>query len=89
MLPLEVVYAPQGAPTLHTTHAFKSGMTVADVLNVSGIFEQYPEAKDLPVGIFSRIVAMDTPVKPGDRVEVYRPLLDDPKEKRRKRVKKP
>jgi len=88
MLPLEVVYAPKGAGTMHTTHAFYAGMTVADALNASGVFEQYPEAEGLPVGIFSRIVTLDTPVKPGDRVEVYRPLLGDPKEKRRKRVKK-
>lgn len=88
MLPIEVVYAPKGGDTIHTVHAFYAGMTVADALTASGVFEQYPEAQDLSVGIFSRKVTLDTLVKPGDRVEVYRPLLSDPKEKRRKRVKK-
>lgn len=87
MLPVEVVYAPKEADIMYTTHAFYTGMTVADALAASGVFEQYPEAKGLSVGIFSRKVTLDTPVKPGDRVEVYRPLLSDPKEKRRKRVK--
>ncbi|NCT56741.1 MAG: RnfH family protein [Legionella sp.] len=87
MLPIEVVYAPKEAGILHTTHAFCAGMTVADALTASGIFEHYPEARDLPVGIFSQKVARDTFVKPGDRVEVYRPLLSDPKEKRRKRAR--
>lgn len=89
MLPVEVVYAPEGADTLHTTHAFNTGMTVADALTASGVCERYPEAKKLPVGIFSRIVALDALLKPGDRVEIYRPLLGDPKEKRRKRAKTP
>ena len=68
MLPVDVVYAPEGADTMHTTHVFYAGMTVADALTASGVFEQYPEAKDLPVGVFSRKVALDTAVKPGDRV---------------------
>jgi len=87
MLPVEVVYAPEGADTIHTTHAFDAGMTVADALEQSGVFKRYPEAQDLSVGIFSQIVALNTLLKPGDRVEVYRPLSGDPKEKRRKRVK--
>ena len=86
--PIEVVYAPKGAETLHTTHAFYAGMTVTDALAASKLFERYPETKNLDVGIFSQKVALDTLVKPGDRVEVYRPLISDPKEKRRKRVKK-
>ena len=84
---IEVVYAPVGADTMHTTHGFCEGMTVADALAQSGVFEHYPEAQGLSVGIFSRIVTLDTQLKPGDRVEIYRPLLGDPKEKRRKRAK--
>lgn len=87
MLPIEVVYAPKGADIMYTSHAYYAGMTVADALTASGIFERYPEARDLPVGIFSKKVARDTCVRPGDRVEVYRPLLSDPKEKRRKRAR--
>ena len=88
MLPVEVVYAPLEGDAMHTTHAFHTGMTVADALTASGVFERYAEADKLSVGVFSRVVALDTLLKPGDRVEIYRPLLSDPKEKRRKRVKK-
>jgi putative ubiquitin-RnfH superfamily antitoxin RatB of RatAB toxin-antitoxin module len=35
------------------------------------------------VGIYSKIVAKDTPLRDGDRIELYRPLAIDPKEKRR------
>jgi|TARA_R110002126_G_scaffold272886_1_gene417203 putative ubiquitin-RnfH superfamily antitoxin RatB of RatAB toxin-antitoxin module len=87
MLPVEVVYAPEGACTMQTTHAFHTGMTVTDALAASHVFEHYPEAKHFVVGIFSQKVTRDTLIKPGDRVEVYRPLISDPKEKRRKRVK--
>lgn len=86
--PIEVVYAPEGVSTLQTTHAYHDGMTVADALAASRLFEHHPEAKYLAVGIFSQKVALDTLVKPGDRVEVYRPLISDPKDKRRKRVKR-
>jgi putative ubiquitin-RnfH superfamily antitoxin RatB of RatAB toxin-antitoxin module len=39
------------------------------------------------LGIFSRRVAADYPVEPGDRVEIYRPLDLDPMEARRKRAR--
>jgi len=88
MLPVEVVYAAEDKSVMHTTHAFYTGMTVEDALIASGVFERYPETKNLAVGVFSRKVALETEIKPGDRVEVYRPLVSDPKDKRRKRVKK-
>ena len=40
------------------------------------------------VGIFSKIVALDVPVRAGDRIEIYRPLILDPKEARRLRAEK-
>ena len=83
---VELVYAPQGQLPLHVNVPFVSGMTVADVLNQSDLFEQYPEARDCLLGIFSKRVSMDTALRPGDRVELYRPLLSDPKEKRRQRA---
>jgi uncharacterized protein len=38
------------------------------------------------VGIFGRIVAREQIMRPGDRLEIYRPLAADPKTARRKRV---
>ncbi|NND65580.1 MAG: RnfH family protein [Gammaproteobacteria bacterium] len=41
----------------------------------------------LKVGVFSRHVNLDDTLKPGDRIEIYRPLTADPKEIRRQRAK--
>jgi len=40
------------------------------------------------VGIFGRRVELDAPLRDGDRVEIYRPLVADPREARRRRVKR-
>jgi uncharacterized protein len=88
MAVIEVVYIPSKATAWHTTHDFNLGMTVSDALLLSGVFARYPDAEALQAGIFSREVTKNQVLKPGDRVELYRPLTCDPKEKRRKRVKK-
>ena len=58
-----------------------SGATVRDALAASGI-------KGTQVGIFGKRVAMDTRLADGDRVEIYRPLVIDPKEARRRRARR-
>jgi uncharacterized protein len=64
------------------------GATVADALGISGIAERFPEIdlETAKVGIFGKLTRMDTVLKPRDRVEVYRPLIADPKEVRRQRA---
>jgi putative ubiquitin-RnfH superfamily antitoxin RatB of RatAB toxin-antitoxin module len=62
--------------------------TVEEAIRRSGILERFPEI-DLgknKVGIFSRITKLDATVRDKDRVEIYRPLIADPKEVRRKRA---
>ena len=56
----------------------------------SKIFNDFPEIdlNNLLLGIFSRRITIDTVVKEGDRIEIYRPLLIDPKEKRRLKAKR-
>ncbi len=64
------------------------GATIADVIEQSGLLELYPDI-DLEkngVGIFSKASKLDTVVREHDRVEVYRPLIADPKEARRKKA---
>lgn len=66
----------------------KPGGTVSDAIKYSGILVLYPEI-DLAtnkVGVFGKITKMSTPLRVGDRVEIYRPLIADPKEVRRKRA---
>ncbi len=62
--------------------------TVEDALQQSNLLQRFPEI-DLAqsrLGIFSRPVKLSDPLKDGDRIEIYRPLLADPKEIRRQRA---
>lgn len=87
MVEVELIYIPENQPVVHLQLSLPSGATVADVLEESGILDKFPDLKDLPVGIFSKQVTFDCKVKSGDRIEIYRPLIIDPKEKRRQRAK--
>jgi len=63
------------------------GTTLEQAIEQSGILQRFHEI-DLnqnKVGIFARLSKKNTELKPGDRVEIYRPLIADPKEVRRKR----
>jgi len=67
-----------------------AGATVADAIEQSGIvamFEDF-ELDTSKVGIFGQKVALTQELRNGDRVEIYRPLLVDPKEVRRQRALK-
>lgn len=66
------------------------GVTVQQVIELSGILTSHPEIKlDVnKVGIWSRTVKLDELVKNGDRIEIYRPLIADPKDMRRRRAEK-
>jgi len=64
------------------------GSTIAEAIELSGLVSQYPEIdlESQKVGIFGKISKLDAPVKDGDRVEIYRPLIADPKEVRKQRA---
>jgi len=67
-----------------------SGTTLIEAIRLSGITEYYPEI-DLNKsrkGIFSQIAEDETVLQEHDRVEIYRPLIVDPKEARRQRALK-
>lgn len=64
------------------------GTTVEQAIILSGIIDQYPQI-DIPeckVGIFGKLTKLNQPVREDDRIEIYRPLIADPKEVRRKRA---
>ncbi len=54
---------------------------VALAIRRSGILTQFTDIlfPDIIVGIYSKKVALDTALQPGDRIEIYRPLTIDPK----------
>lgn len=62
--------------------------TVAEAIKLSGVMEKYPDI-DLgrnKLGIYGKLARADAVLRDKDRIEVYRPLLADPKEVRRKRA---
>lgn len=62
------------------------GTTVKGAIERSGILAQFPHI-DLTVqkvGVFAKVVKLDTPLRHGDRVEIYRPITCDPKAVRKK-----
>lgn len=85
---VEVAYALPNRQALLRVEV-PAGCTVAQAIDLSGIREQFAELRieSDAVGIFSRKVPLDHALQEGDRVEIYRPLVADPKETRRKRAK--
>jgi putative ubiquitin-RnfH superfamily antitoxin RatB of RatAB toxin-antitoxin module len=65
------------------------GATVADAIVAACLAERFPglDADRLTVGIWSRVVPRSTRLREGDRVELYRELVADPKEARRERAR--
>jgi uncharacterized protein len=88
MVQVEVVYVDANQKTFHTKLQLSNNSTVLDALEHSGIYQHYPETLAYEVGIFSKIVPVSTLLPQDARVEIYRPLIQDPKEKRRQRAKK-
>lgn len=62
--------------------------TVREAIRRSGLLAQYPDIhlEDSRVGIFGKLAKLDDALHPGDRVEIYRALIADPKEARKRRA---
>lgn len=89
MLTVEVVYAlPERQKIMVISVA--EGTTVEQAIIQSGIMD-YFDGIDLaqnPVGIWNRTCQLSDTLRSGDRIEIYRPLIADPKEIRRRRAEK-
>jgi putative ubiquitin-RnfH superfamily antitoxin RatB of RatAB toxin-antitoxin module len=77
-------------PTLQFLRSLevRSGTTVREAIEQSGVLSQCAEI-DLAinqVGIFGKAAKLDQALADGDRVEIYRPLIADPKEARKRRA---
>jgi hypothetical protein len=61
--------------------------TIEETINLSGVLKLYPEINlsSQKVGIFGKIAPLDTAVKDGDRVEIYRQITADPQMVQRRR----
>ena len=88
-LRVEVVYA-QPREQSAVLVELPAGATVRRAIEASGLLERHPEI-DLArqaIGIWGRSTALDAVLADGDRVEIYRPLVADPKSARRSRALK-
>lgn len=86
---VEVAYAKENEQVIIPLNV-DAGTTLEQAVQLSGILEQFPEI-DLAqnkTGIFGKIAKADTELREKDRVEIYRSLIADPKESRRKRAEK-
>jgi putative ubiquitin-RnfH superfamily antitoxin RatB of RatAB toxin-antitoxin module len=83
---IEVVYARQEEQVVIAL-TVPAGTTAGGAVERSGLAARFPEITgDLKLGVFGKAVTAETPLAPGDRVEIYRPLTADPKQARRGRA---
>jgi len=84
---IEVIYALPREQTL-LKQSVPAGTTAMEAIKLCGILEKYPEI-DLntnKLGIFGKLAKAETVLRDKDRIEIYRSLIADPKEVRRKRA---
>lgn len=85
MITVEVVYA---LPKQQTVKPLKvaEGTTLIQAVEQSGILAQFPEIDPVvnKMGIYGKAAKSETVLRDGDRVEIYRPLVANPKEVRKK-----
>lgn len=84
---VEIAYALPDEQVILVVEDAK-GLTAEQAIIKSGVLDKYPEI-DLTknkIGIFGKVKSLSEILREGDRVEIYRPLLADPKEIRRQRA---
>lgn len=84
---VEVAYARERAQALLTVKG-PHGLSAADAVKRSGILTRFPEI-DLAVnklGVFGKVIKPEQVLQSGERVEIYAPLIADPKQARKERA---
>lgn len=87
VIDVEVVVSPAAGQVQQIGLRLPAGSSVRDALRQSGLCPQAAtgDASTMKVGVWGQLKPLDHPLRDHDRVEVYRPLLIDPKEARRRR----
>jgi putative ubiquitin-RnfH superfamily antitoxin RatB of RatAB toxin-antitoxin module len=86
---VEVAYAEPSRQFLRAL-TLPAGSTIADAIAASGLDAEFGiDSSRLDCGIWSKGASRDTVLRDGDRVELYRALVADPKEARRRRARQP
>jgi putative ubiquitin-RnfH superfamily antitoxin RatB of RatAB toxin-antitoxin module len=88
-LQVYLVYATPQDEFIHPMRV-APGTTIGQAIEGSGVLSRFPEINLVtqPVGIYGKKKTLDTVLRERDRVELYRPLVADPKDTRRKRAAK-
>lgn len=88
-LRIEIVYALREEQILLTLEV-EEGTTVGEAIERSGITTRFRgiDVERACVGIFGRLTRLDARLREGDRIEIYRPLIADPKDARRERAQR-
>ena len=87
MIRIEIVYAqPRGSVV--KALSVPTGAVIADALSLVAAEQDFSgiDLANCAVGIFGKVERKDQPLKDGDRIEIYRPLAEEPKLARRKRA---
>ncbi|WP_394173936.1 RnfH family protein [Thalassotalea litorea] len=86
---VEVVYALPHKQTLLSLHV-EENSTLEQAIVASGVLQLYPEIelKKNKVGVWNKAAKLTDRLEDGDRIEIYRPLIADPKEVRKRRAEK-
>ena len=89
LIDVEVAYATPEQQMI-VTLKMPEGVTAEQAIEASGLLTHFSEIAwdDIKVGIFGSICKLDQQLRQADRVEIYRPLIHDPKEARRQRAAK-
>ena len=85
---IEVCYALADRQELITLD-LPEGSTALQAVEASGLLQKYPEIEPgglNKLGVFAKLVKADAVLRDRDRVEIYRPLIADPKEVRRQKA---
>ena len=86
---VEVAYALSNKQSLISLDV-EEGTTIKEAIEASGVLDTYNQidlTKD-KVGIFSKFATLETVLREKDRIEIYRPLIADPKKVRKERAAK-
>jgi putative ubiquitin-RnfH superfamily antitoxin RatB of RatAB toxin-antitoxin module len=87
MIRVEVAYGLMDEQALLELQV-ELGTTAEEAIERSGILDRFPDIdlKKNKIGIFGKAAKLNVALQEGDRVEIYRPLIADPKEQRKKRA---
>ncbi len=89
LISIEVAYATPEQQVIVALNV-PEGATIEAAIHASALLTRFPdiELSTTAVGIFSKVCELNQTLKAGDRVEIYRALIHDPKEARRQRAAK-